>query len=211
VKYIDVQKEFPVFYSMVKSSTGGVFGLGNITVTELRKKDVKFSPPFISNINVLMTHNSVPVLTSMAAIKNDFKGFSAYNVRGTSNEKHILALKDKYIPELPMTEFNTSDEVLEKVSTDKASFTYLDFIHYTNALKNGLPVKRHEVGDKMVEKYALIMPLNSDWSTLLEEYFNKGGGLINQTDYKKLIFKHLGPTVYKLMNEAKTRQDKLQQ
>ena len=55
---------FKGMFDKVKGSIGGVFGLGNITITEERKKEVKFSPPFITNFAILITQNSVGTLAS---------------------------------------------------------------------------------------------------------------------------------------------------
>ena len=56
---------FKGMYDKVKASSGGVFGLGNITITEERKKEVKFSPPFITNLAFLITQNGVGNLAKL--------------------------------------------------------------------------------------------------------------------------------------------------
>src|SRR5690349_20251385 len=43
--------DFKGFLGEVKAGKGGVFGLGNITITEARKKEYNFSPSFIKNIS----------------------------------------------------------------------------------------------------------------------------------------------------------------
>jgi ABC-type amino acid transport substrate-binding protein len=202
VKYVGQADDFKSFYSKFKSSSGGVFGLGNITITDARKKEVKFTPPYISNINVLLTHKEVPTLGHISEAKSIFKDFKAYNVKGTANEKHIVEMKDKYLPALEILQVPVSQQAIDKIVEDKKSFTILDFIHYSNALKNKLPIKRHPVGDKVIEKFGMMMPMNSDWDTLVNEFFTKDGGLTNQAEYKKIIFKHLGPDIMKMLKEA---------
>src|SRR6185369_16259816 len=58
-------ESFKGMYDKVKASSGGVFGLGNITITEERKREVKFSPPFITNLAFLITSNNVATLEKM--------------------------------------------------------------------------------------------------------------------------------------------------
>src|SRR6478736_3259335 len=64
-KFVGDGTSFRGMYDKVKISTGGVFGLGNITITEERKKEVKFSPPFITNFAILITQGNIATLAKM--------------------------------------------------------------------------------------------------------------------------------------------------
>jgi ABC-type amino acid transport substrate-binding protein len=201
-KYQGQTKDFKTFYNNVKLSSGGVFGLGNITISASRKEEVKFTPALMPNINVIMTDKSRATLSSLNNIKSEFKGMKAYTVKETMNEKHLQDIKNRFFPELEIVHLNSVAEVLDKLVQDKNSFTMLDFIHYANALKNSIPLKRHPSGDISTEKLGMIMPMNSDWDGLFNEYFSQDGGLVNKSEYKKIIFKYLGPDVSKMLREA---------
>ena len=64
-KFVGDGTSFRGMYDKVKVSTGGVFGLGNITITEERKKEVKFSPPFITNFAILISNSNIPTLNKL--------------------------------------------------------------------------------------------------------------------------------------------------
>ena len=64
------------------------------------------------------------------------------------------------------------------------------------------PVKRHPVGDKASEQFGFVMPSNSDWSAILDEFFKADGGYRNSTEYKSILRKHLGETGMKLLQSA---------
>jgi ABC-type amino acid transport substrate-binding protein len=201
--YMGDGSNFRNMFDKVKTSSGGVFGLGNITITEERKKEVKFSPSYITNIAFLITQNNVPTLAKMDDLKTTFGKLTAYTAKGTLNEKRINDLKKKYNPEMKITLTATSQEAYEKVAADPNGFAYLDLAFYLEAVSQRKPVKRHAVGDQSSEKFALIMPLNSDWGPALQEFFDANGGYTNSPQYKAILRKHLGETGVKLLQAAK--------
>jgi ABC-type amino acid transport substrate-binding protein len=201
--YMGDGSNFRGMYDKVKASSGGVFGLGNITITEERKKEIKFSPSYITNIAFLITQTSVPTLAKMEDMKTTFGKLTAYTAKGTLNEKRINDLKKKYHPDMKITLTATSQEAYEKVATDPNGFAYLDLAFYLEAVSQRKPVKRHAIGDQVSEKFAFIMPLNSDWNPALEEFFAANGGYTNSAQYKAILRKHLGETGVKLLQSAK--------
>lgn len=200
-KYVGDGANFKGMYDKVKVSTGGVFGLGNITITEERKREVKFSPPFITNFAILITQNNVPTLAKLEDISTTFSKLTAYTAKGTLNEKRILELK-KYYPAMKVVTLDTSPEVYQKVFSDPNAFSYLDLAFYLKAVSERKSVKRHPVGDKAAEQFGFIMPMNSDWLPLLEEFFKADGGYTNSQQYKSILQKHLGETGVKLLQSA---------
>jgi ABC-type amino acid transport substrate-binding protein len=189
-------------YDKTKASSGGVFGIGNVTITEERKREVKFSPPIITNFAILVTQPNVPTLTSLEEIGKVFANMTAYTAKGTLNEKRIMDLKQKYFPFMKVVTNTSSQETLEKVFADPEGFAYLDLAFYIEAVQLKKPVKRHAVGDKAAEQFGIVLPMNSDWSPVMEEFFKASGGYTNGTEYKKILIKHLGEAGVKLLNSA---------
>lgn len=201
--YVADGSNFKGMYDKVKTASGGVFGLGNITITEERKKEVKFSPSYITNFAILITQNSVPTLAKFEDMKTVFAKLSAYTAKGTLNEKRITDLKQKYFPEMKINLTSTSQETFEKVTTDPNGFAYLDLAFYLEAVSLRKPVKRHPIGDQSSEKFAFIMPMSSDWGPAMDEFFASNGGYTNSPQYKAILRKHLGETGVKLLQAAK--------
>src|SRR5579859_6336894 len=195
-------ESFKGMYDKVKGSSGGVFGLGNITITEERKREVKFSPPYITSLAFLITQNDVPTLAKMEDLPTTFGKLTAYTAKGTLNEKRINELKQKYFPAMKVTLTATSQETLEKITSGADGFAYLDLAFYLEAVQQRKPLKRHPIGDKASEQFGFVMPLNSDWSPILEEFFKADGGYRNSAGYKAILRKHLGETGMKLLQSA---------
>lgn len=198
-KFVGDGSSFRGMYDKTKSSTGGVFGIGNVTITEERKREVNFSPPFITNFAILVTQPQVPTLAKLEDISKAFGKFTAYTAKGTLNEKRIMDLKQKYFPGMKVTITTTSQETLENVFNNPESFAYLDLAFYIEAVQMKKPVKRHPVGDKAEEKFGIVLPLSSDWAPVMDEFFKANGGYINSKEYKTILVKHLGESGVKLL------------
>ena len=201
-KFVGDGTSFRGMYDKVKGSTAGVFGLGNITITDERKREVKFSPPIITNFAILITQNNVPTLSKLEDISTAFANLTAYTAKGTLNEKRILEIKKQYFPNMKVVTLATSPDVYQKVINDPNSFTYLDLAFYLEAVQERKSVKRHPVGDRAAEQFGFIMPQNSDGAPLMDEFFNANGGYTNSIQYKKILSEHLGDTGVKLLQSA---------
>lgn len=201
-KFVGDGSSFRGMYDKVKGSIGGVVGLGNVTITEERKREVKFSPPFITNFAILITNGSVATLNKFEDLPTTFAGLTAYAAKGTTNEKRVLELKQKYFPGMKTISTTTSQETLEKVVADPKGFAYLDLAFYLEATQMNKGIKRHPIGDKAAEQFGFIMPINSDWSPLLMDFFAANGGYLNSAEYRSILLKHLGEPGMKLMKLA---------
>lgn len=197
---------FSKFYEATKNSPNGTFGIGSVTITDARKKEVRFSPPFINSANFLLSHNSVPTLRKMELMAKDFSGMTAYTAKNTTNATRLEAIKKQYMPTMPIKYLESSIEALKAVAQDPKGFTYLDFVYYNDALRDKLPIKRHPVGDFTGEQFGIIMPLSSDWQPLLEEFFSdKGANYRNSNEYKKSLNTHLGASAVKLLESIQQK------
>lgn len=199
-KFVGDGTSFRGMYDKVKASKGGVFGLGNITITDERKREIKFTSPFITNFAILITQNTVPTLARLDDMPTTFKGLTAYSAKGTLNEKRMRDLKSKYFPDLPVTATTTSQETLEKVFADPKGVAYLDLAFYLEAVQLKKNIKRHPVADQAAEQFGIIMPQGSDWAPVFEEFIKTG--YLNSAAYKNILVKHLGEAGMKLMQSA---------
>jgi ABC-type amino acid transport substrate-binding protein len=201
-KFVGDGSNFRGMFDKVKNSKGGVFGLGNITITEERKKEVKFSQPFITNFAILITQSKVPTLAKFEDMPKTFADLTAYTAKGTLNEKRILDLKNNYYSDLKIVYTTTSQETLEKIFEDPKGVGYLDLAFYLEAVQMKKGIKRHPIADKAAEQFGFIMPLNSDWTPVLDEFLKANGGYTTKAKYKSILLKHLGEAGMKLMQSA---------
>lgn len=197
--YVGDGSSFKMMYESVKGSSGGVFGLGNITITDERKREVKFSPPFITNFAILVSHDHFPTLSQMNEMATLFKGAHAYTAKGTINEGRMLSLKKNFFSTMNIRYTTSSQETLEKIVNDPQGFGYLDLAFYLDAVQLKKNIMRHPIGDKAAEQFGFVMPMNSDWYPVLEEFFNANGGYLASSRYRSILHKHLGEAGMKLL------------
>lgn len=186
------------FYQRVVDADGGVFGIGNVTITEARREELAFSPPYLTNIAVLISHESVPELPAMDVVADHFSGLNALAFDGTLHEERLKAIQAKHAPDLVIDKAESNDEIIAGVSAGDY-FAYIDAYNYWRAKSRGSPLKRHPVGDDPGEEFGVIMPLGNDWGPLMEGFFRADGGYTNSERYRELLRKHLGEDVAELL------------
>jgi hypothetical protein len=186
------------FYGYVRDSEGGAFGIGNVTITEARGEELDFSPPYLQNIAVLVTHEEVPELESMDAIGEAFAGLTALRYPGTLHETRLLQIRDDHYPGLAFREIASNDELVDGLSAAPTTFGYIDIYNYWRAREAGRPLRRHPVGDDAAETFGVILPHGSDWTPVMADYMGSIGGAQGAT-LQRLLRDHLGEELAALL------------
>lgn len=188
VNYAAEETTFSDFLSNVKS-TPNIMGITSVTVTEERKKFLKFTPPFLTNPVVLVTHKDAPSITSLDNLNKSFDGYNAEVITGSTHAKHMENIKSKYYPSLKLS-YNTSGPIiLDHIKTNPKLFTILDFSEFVDATRKQLPVKRQNV-DISKEDLAFIMAPQTDWDVIWKEFMTPE--YKSSIRYRKLIVDNLG-------------------
>jgi len=187
-------KGFANIYPTVKGSVEkGLFAVSYYSITEERKKEVQFSPPYMPDLNILVTNNKVPALDSVQQLATFIKDMTGYTQTGTTMEEDINRIRNEYYAGLPIR-YNEKDdyEVLRDIASHPNSLGYVPVSIYVVALQRGIKVKRQRLFDRRREGFAAIFPLHSDWKEPVDAYFNS-------TECKvlvaSLINKYLGEEV----------------
>ena len=157
-----------------------------------------FSPAYMKNPMVLLTHNSAPSLSDLSEIRTKFQGFSAETITGSTHVKYINQIKENYYPDLKISYTTGGAIILNKLKSDTRLFTVLDFTEYFDAVKNRMPVKRHAVELGEAEKLGFIMARNSDWGPLWNEFLTQE--YLTSIRYRKIIAENLGHAFLSLLN-----------
>jgi len=194
--------DFAQFYAEVQRGQGGVVGVSGTTVTEARKKEVAFSPPYMSSRPVLVTNAAVPDLTRRDRIATELAGFTGLAFRGTTLDALMRRLKAESFPTLQIEAVTTTQEISDRLSRDPKAFAYMDLSVFWVCRKGGAPIKRHRVADGPPEDFAFILPLGSDWQVPLADFFAANGGYRKGRAYRQLMIKHLGVELEELLDTS---------
>ncbi len=180
------------FYGYVRESEGGAFGIGNVTITDPRGEEVDFSPPYLQNIAVLVTHTDVPELEAIEEIGRAFVGLTALPYPGTLHETRLEAIRENHLPEMTTHPVASNDELVSLIASGEGYVGYMDIYNYWRARENGLPLRRHPVGDDAAEAFGVILPNDSDWTPVMEAFFHEDGGYVESPRYREHLRIHLG-------------------
>lgn len=193
------RENFGLYLRTIKNSSNGVFGLAHTTITEKRKSEFEMSPSYFSNISILLTERSVSSLSALSNIGTDFKGMTAVVQKGSSHHQRLLELQKKY----GGFDFSFVDNYrknLEVVASSPKYFSYLDFPVYMIAINEGMNLKRQAVGDVSSEEFGIILPKGSDWSPILDEFFESNGGYTSSAAYRDVLKKNLSEKILRLVD-----------
>jgi ABC-type amino acid transport substrate-binding protein len=186
------------FYGYVRDSEGGAFGIGNVTITEPRRDELDFSPPYLNNIAVLVTHEDVPELRSMDDIPAAFQGLTALPYPGTLHEDRLEVIRDRWLPDMPAHPVASNDELVSLLARG-GHFGYIDVYNYWRARQAGQPLRRHPVGDDASEAFGVILPSGSDWTPVMDRFFAHGDGYIRSQRFQDRLRHHLGDELAELL------------
>jgi len=193
VTWVEAEDNFPQFYNRMQNAQNGVFGLGTVSILPKRKDKVLFSPPYINNLVVLVSHSSVPELQRLEQAPETFEGMEGIIVPQTNVEEWMNDLKHNYMPDLTFQTAPSQLDAIELIKRDNSRFfSYIDLSIFWPQKQNGAPIKRHKAGDLKSDKFGFIMPLESDWKPLIDEFFQLGSGFRSNPAYQQILIEHLG-------------------
>lgn len=192
------ESDWPEFYRRVRGGQGGVFGLGNVTITRERREEVAFSPPYVTNVAVLVTHEDVQPLEDEEEVRRLLADLRPLAFAGTLHEERLRELRDRFAPDRELAFADSNDEIVERVA-GKGHVAFIDVYNYYRARERGIPLRRHPVMDRPGEAFGIIMPRDSDWPDPLEEFFARGEGFTRTGTYLDLLEEHLGERVASLL------------
>lgn len=189
-RFVAVENDFQGYLKHVSNSKGGVFGISPASIKAERKKIMQFSTAYLNNISVLITNKSVPTLASMSEISSKFNSMKVYTVPSTTFADRVNGLKKGSFQSLEIVNVPSMYEMVDKIAGDKASFGFVDLNYYFDYLQKGSPLKRHPSGDLKGDEWGIIMPLDSDWKPIIDDFFNSG--FRKSAEYRQMVIQNLG-------------------
>lgn len=192
-------ESFAKFYEYVREADPGVFGVANVTITEARKEELGFSPPYLTNIATLITHSDLEPVQEMSELPERFEGLDILAFEGTLHEERLRNIKERNLPESEIYFAHSNREIIERTAETSRYLAYVDIYNYWRAAEQGAHVTRHPAGDEASEQFGVIFPLESDWMVVMNEFFETKGGYINSERYRNHLIEHLGEELAELL------------
>jgi len=190
IKFVGKETVWTEFLSKTQSSSNAL-GVANVTITPARKKVMKFSPPFMQNPLIFLTHNSAPTISSASEIGSKLSGYSPLVIKGSTHEPIMKKLQAKHFPNMTIGYTDSGIATLKQIAGDPKAFSILDFTEYFDAVRNKMPVKRQNIKVGAPQEHlGFIMPLSSDWQPVWKEFLTPE--YKQSVAYKKIVANNLG-------------------
>jgi ABC-type amino acid transport substrate-binding protein len=199
------EQNFSTFMQNVTDAGEGMIGFANVTITAQRGEMMDFSPPYMSNIAVLITHSDRSELERFAAMPAAFSGLTALAFEGTLHEDRLKKLIADHYPEMPVTYEQSNAAIIERTASADNYLAYVDVYNYWRAAASGAPLRRHAIGDDAAEQFGYILPRGSSFTPVLHEFFESDGGFTRSETYGNILRTHLGDGLANLLIEQMHR------
>lgn len=205
-------KSFNDFYSAFGSAPANSIGSGTVTINEERKQQFDFSAPYLKNIAVFVTHGSVPTFTATAAATSKAEGQASDRLsaslaasygqlvglveKGSVHSQYMKDFVAKYSPNTTVQGVNGN--LAEILASDPKYVAYMDIITYRELLKStDKYFKMHRDLSRKGENFGFILPKNSEWLPLVNEFMEGGFGFTATKKYQSILEAYLG---YEVIN-----------
>ena len=195
--------DFNKFMEGIKSDANpNTIGLGSLSITEERKKQLLFSAPYLKNVSVLITSGNLETIKNIEDATFYFQSAKAVTIKGSVHEKYLDKLKATYLPGLQIKYVESPKEELQMLMENPNMIGYVDIISYWSYLNNNKNsptikplknfLKMQRAANIENEYFAFALPKNSELKLLLNEFFESGFGFTSTKRYQEILETYLG-------------------
>ncbi len=188
--------DYDFFYAATKKGTKNTMGLGAITITAERAKELDFTSPYLKNVAFCITNGNAPDIKTKTGpeLMKNLGSMTALTIPNSSLSKYIAELKKTYVPELKVSAQSSQAKILEEISKNVLNFGYVDALEFWYFLKNNPQkfLKMQKVLNQSKEELGFIMPKGSPHKALFNEFFASANGFKNNRGYRAILEKYVG-------------------
>ena len=190
-----------LLYTSVKNSTRNTIGLGAITITPEKTKEIEFTTAYLKNVAFCISNGNatdIKVKTQPEIIKT-LGVMTALTVTNTTLNKYVNELKKTFLPELKLIPEPSGTKILDEIAKNVLYFGYVDAITFWYYVKNnpGKFVKIQKPLIQSKEEFGFILPKGCNQKNLFNEYFT---GFKKTKNYHLILEKYLGSYMGQIMS-----------
>lgn len=173
IDWIETQAFQDIVRSLSDSKDAGSFGVSALSITNARQQQISFSPPYMPDISVLISHKNTKTIKNVEEFKSVFDKMTAITIAGTSYEKDLIDIKHLSRLDFKIEYIPSNQNILRSIAGQENTFGFIDLpvylLHFSN--NPGLNIKRQNLFPIKRIGYAIAFTKNSDWQSIMEEYF----------------------------------------
>jgi len=182
----------------ISTAEGAIFGMSGVSVTDSRKDIVKFTPPYMHDISVLVSSPNVPVEYTANGFIKSLQHLTALTIKESIFEQSLLSIQKEHDIQFDFKHINRNSELIEILENSEDAIGYLDLPTFLAELDNGTSVRRQFFYPLKLPGLSFIYPKNSDWDEPVEAYFSSAQF---QIDKHVIVTKYLGKDIIDLMEQ----------
>lgn len=173
IHWVKAQSFVDTYRTVRDQARNGTFGASVFSITPERQREVAFTPPYMSDITVLISSYDVPIVRTAPEFDAAFGNLKAITIEGTTYERDLHLIRDQRKLDFQIEYIPSSENILRAIEKQTGAFGFIDLpIYLAEFSRNAsVRVKRQNVFPIKREGYSFIYPKNSDWQSPTEEYF----------------------------------------
>ncbi len=187
---------FDLFYSTTKSANKNTMGLGAITITPERIKEVDFTNAFLKNVSFCITNGNAPDIKTktQAEIVKTLGSMTAFTIPNSNLSRYVAEIKKTYITDLKVNNQTDQIKILDEIAKSVLNFGFVDAIEFWFYLKNNPTkfLKMQKPLNQSKEELGFIMPKGSQHKALFNEFFSGPAGFKSSKSYRTILEKYVG-------------------
>ncbi len=186
---------FGELQSLIQKQPTGTFALGAFSMTDERKNRMQFSPPYMPDVEIMVSSHNLPVVKDTAQFLEQFQHTIGLTLKKTTFEQELLQLR-KIQLNFSIEYADKHDQVYDRIAKEDNLFSFTNLVDYLYRNKTRLSMKRQTLFKTEREGLAIAMPFKSDWQEPMKAFF--------QTDSfpqitKRILQKYIGEDVRELV------------
>lgn len=194
-------KSFNEVLDIVRNKSGASFGSSSISITEERRQYLNFTPPYLSDISVLISNSKIPIAQGGEEFRKVFQNMTAVTIPNTTYITALEKLEDDLEINFDYEYVENSGQIIEKIENLENGFGYIDLSNFLVALDNSSTIRRQFFYPLKLDGIAMVYPKNSDWESPVTDYFSSEQFLV---DKERIVVKYLGEGATNIIDRIAT-------
>jgi len=185
--------EFNSFYATTKTASKNTIGLGAVTITPDKLKEIEFTTGYLKNVAFCITNGNSPDIKAKipAEIVKTLGSMTALTVTNSALSKHVADLKKTYIVDLKIKYELLQTTILDEIAKNVLYFGFVDALEFWFYLKANPSrfLKMQKILNQSKEEFGFILPKGSSQKALFNEFFTTFKASRN---YRAILEKYMG-------------------
>ncbi len=146
------------------------FGYCYFSITEERKKEVNFSPAYMSNIEVMISNENLPIVLDTNDFIAKFSEATGLYIPETTYEEDLFKLKEK-ANVFKTEKIESSTQLIAKINKTPNYFGFVELQQFFDLKNKFKHIKRQNVFLRKREGYGFIYGKPSDWKPIVDLFY----------------------------------------